>query len=454
MMPAELRLHGLAAELGLRVDVPDRSLGDFIIDSRKVTPGSLFIALVGAREDGHRYVEAAAAAGAAAALVRQRQASALPQLVVDDPLRALQQFAARWRQAYAAPVIGVTGSNGKTTTKHLLRQICAARGEVLATEGNLNNHIGVPLTLVRLRPSQATAVIEMGANHAGEIAQLSAWAQPDIAIVTQAGDAHLEGFGSRDGVAHAKGEIYAALRPGGTAVINADDAYAGLWHRLAGGAEILRFGLSPEAEVTARDIQIDASRSRFLLQTPAGQAPVRLPLPGQHNILNALAAAAAGHALGLPVATLAERLGDTAPVAGRLRLLTAVSGACVADDSYNANPDSMRAGIDWLARQPGQRWAVLGHMAELGPDSPERHRALGRYAAERRLDRCIAVGPQAAGIAEGFGAGAVAVADTAAALSLLGHPGPDVTLLVKGSRSARMEAVVEALTTRQPEETH
>jgi UDP-N-acetylmuramoyl-tripeptide--D-alanyl-D-alanine ligase len=245
MMPAELRLHGLAAELGLRVDVPDRSLGDFIIDSRKVTPGSLFIALVGAREDGHRYVEAAAAAGAAAALVRQRQASALPQLVVDDPLRALQQFAARWRQAYAAPVIGVTGSNGKTTTKHLLRQICAARGEVLATEGNLNNHIGVPLTLVRLRPSQATAVIEMGANHAGEIAQLSAWAQPDIAIVTQAGDAHLEGFGSRDGVAHAKGEIYAALRPGGTAVINADDAYAGLWHRLAGGAEILRFGLSP-----------------------------------------------------------------------------------------------------------------------------------------------------------------------------------------------------------------
>lgn len=453
-MPDALRLHWLAAELGLAVDAADCALAEVVIDSRKAVRGSLFVALQGARVDGHHYVAAAAQAGAAAALVQRRQPVDLPQLVVADPLAALQQLAAAWRQTYRAPVIGVTGSNGKTTTKHLLRQICAARGEVLATDGNLNNHIGVPLTLSRLRPIHATAVIEMGANHAGEIAQLSGWAQPDIAIVTQAGDAHLEGFGSREGVAHAKGEIYSALRPGGTAIINADDAYAGLWQRLAGGAEILRFGLSPEAEVTAREIQIDASRTRFLLCTPAGQAPVRLPLPGQHNILNALAAAAAGHALGLPVGTIAARLDDTVPVAGRLRLLTAPSGACVADDSYNANPDSMRAGIDWLARQPGQRWAVLGHMAELGAESERRHHALGRYAAERRLDRCIAVGAPAAAIAEGFGAGGVAVADTAAAIALLGRPGPEVTVLVKGSRSARMEAVVEALTARPSEETH
>lgn len=454
MTPSQPSLHWMSGVLGLVPEAADRALEGVVIDSRKVTPGCLFVALEGQHEDGHRYVAAAAAAGAGAALVRQRQPVSLPQLVVPHPLEALQQLASAWRRGYAAPVVGVTGSNGKTTTKHLLRQIGAARGPVLATEGNLNNHIGVPLTLLRLRAEHATAVIEMGANHAGEIAQLSSWAQPDIAIVTQAGDAHLEGFGSRDGVAHAKGEIYAALRPGGTAIINVDDPYAGLWNRLAGGAELLRFGCSPEADVTALDIQADATRTRFVLKTPAGQAPVRLPLPGLHNVMNALAAAAAGHALGLPVGTLATRLGEVVPVAGRLRLLTAQSGACVADDSYNANPDSMRAGIDWLARQPGQRWAVLGHMAELGAASTDLHRALGRYAAERGLDRCVAVGPQAVGIAEGFGHRAVAVEDTAAAIRLLGQPGPEVTLLVKGSRSARMEAVVEALTTRLSEEMH
>lgn len=454
MTPSQPSLHWMSDILGLVPDAADRVLEGVVIDSRKVTLGCLFVALGGQHEDGHRYVAAAAAAGAGAALVRERQPVSLPQLVVPRPLEALQQLASAWRRGYAAPVVGVTGSNGKTTTKHLLRQICAARGPVLATEGNLNNHIGVPLTLLRLRADHATAVIEMGANHAGEIAQLSSWAQPDIAIVTQAGDAHLEGFGSRDGVAHAKGEIYAALRPGGTAIINVDDAYAGLWNRLAGGADLLRFGCSPDADVTALDIQADATRTRFVLKTPAGQALVRLPLPGLHNVLNALAAAAAGHALGLPVGTLAARLGEVVPVAGRLRLLTGQGGACVADDSYNANPDSMRAGIDWLARQPGERWAVLGHMAELGAASTDLHRALGRYAAERGLDRCVAVGPKAVGIAEGFGHRAVAVEDTAAAIRLLGQPGPDVTVLVKGSRSARMEAVVEALTTRLSEEMH
>lgn len=438
-------LSRLSQAVGAPPPTRDARFNRLVIDSRQVASGDLFVALTGGQQDGHRYVEAAAAAGAVGALVQRPIAIDLPQVVVSDTLVALQQWGAACRGAYAGPVIGVTGSNGKTTTKQLLAAVCAIRGEVLATEGNLNNHIGVPLTLARLRDAQQTAIIEMGANHAGEIAQLCGWARPQIGVVTQAGDAHLEGFGSREGIAHAKGEMFASLGPAGLAIINADDRFAPLWRELAGPASQIQFGLCCRADVQAVEVELDATRTTFTLVTPEGSARVRLPLPGQHNVMNALAAAAAGCALGLAVDEIAAGLARVELAQGRLKLFTSAAGACIADDSYNANPTSMRAGVDWLSRQPGQRWAVLGHMAELGRDSAALHREIGAYVAEHGIERCIAVGAAARGIAEGFGARAEWLPDAAAAVAAVGTPGADVTVLVKGSRSARMEQVVAAL---------
>jgi UDP-N-acetylmuramoyl-tripeptide--D-alanyl-D-alanine ligase len=436
----------LAQAVGAPLPTRETRFTRIVIDSRQVQPGDLFVALTGGQQDGHRFIQAAAAAGAAGALVQQPQALDLPQVVVPDTVAALQRWGAACREAFTHPVIGVTGSNGKTTTKQLLAAVCGLRGAVLATEGNLNNHLGVPLTLTRLRDQHETAIIEMGANHIGEIAQLSAWARPQIGVVTQAGDAHLEGFGSREGIARGKGELFASLGPRGVAIINADDVFAPLWRELAGPASQIQFGYSCRADVQAVEVELDATRTSFMLVTPEGSARVRLPMPGAHNVMNALAAAASACALGMAVDDIARGLAGVELAAGRLKVLTGVGGVCVADDSYNANPTSMRAGLDWLSRQPGRRWAVLGHMAELGADSVALHRAIGAYAAEHGIERCIAVGAAARGVAEGFGRDAEWLPDTAAAIQALGVPGPDVTVLVKGSRSARMEQVVAALT--------
>lgn len=436
----------LAQAVGAPPPTREARFQQLVIDSRKVQQGDLFVALTGGQQDGHGYVAAAAAAGAAAALVERAQPIDLPQVVVPDTLRALQDWGGACREAFGNPVIGVTGSNGKTTTKQLLAAVCRARGPVLATEGNLNNHIGVPLMLSRLRDHHETAIIEMGANHIGEIAQLSGWARPQIGVVTQAGDAHLEGFGSREGIAQGKGELFASLGPRGVAIINADDVFAPLWRELAGPASQIQFGLSCRADVQAVEIELDATRTSFTLVAPEGSARVRLPMPGAHNVMNALAAAACACALGMAVDEIARGLGDAELAAGRLKLMTGAGGACIADDSYNANPTSMRAGLDWLSRQPGRRWAVLGHMAELGSDSAALHRQIGTYAAEHGIERCIAVGAAARGIAEGFGVSAEWLPDAAAAIAALGSPTADVTVLVKGSRSARMEQVVAALT--------
>lgn len=429
----------------------DASFGRVTTDSRELRRGDLFVALRGERFDGHAFLPAVAAAGAAGAVVSRLMDGSFPQIVVADPLAAMQVFARNWRGDFHIPLVGVTGSVGKTTTRQLVAAVLAELGPVCATQGNLNNHIGVPLTLCRLRAEHRAAVIEMGASHAGEIALLAGIARPTIGIVTLAGDAHLEGFGSRDGVAHAKGEMFAALGADGTAVINADDFYAPLWRGLAGRARIIEFGLDRSAAVGAGDVRLDDAGSRFVLRIELDgerdEAPVRLALPGRHNVRNALAAAAAGLAAGVSLEAVARRLADARPVAGRGVWMTAPGGARILDDSYNANPTSVRAGLEVLARRPGTRIALLGDMGELGPEGPALHEAVGRQARALGIDVLCTVGPLSRSTARGFGAGARHFDDmpeAIAALRLLLAPG--VSLLVKASHSAHLERVVAALT--------
>ncbi|HEX4895274.1 MAG TPA: UDP-N-acetylmuramoyl-tripeptide--D-alanyl-D-alanine ligase [Solimonas sp.] len=423
-------------------------------DTRQLQPGDLFVALRGERHDGHAYVAQARAAGAVAALVSEWVDVELPQLRVSDTLSGLQALAAGWRARHQLPVVAVTGSNGKTTTKQMLAAVFAVRGEVLATRGNLNNHIGVPLTLLGLGEQHRTAVIEMGANHAGEIAALTAIARPDVGVITQAGDAHLEGFGSREGVARAKGELFAGLR-NGIAVINADDVYAPLWLQLAGQNSVIRFGCGVHADVRAEQIETQALGTRFRLETPSGAATVRLPLPGRHNVMNALAAAGCGIALGLDVQDIAAGLERVEGAQGRLSWKTTREGARLLDDSYNANPSSLRAGLELLAGLPAPRWAVLGGMAELGPDAARLHREAGETAKRLGIDRLYGLGPMAAEAVRGFGAGGESFEDAAALVAALqSQLDATVTLLVKGSRSARMERVVAGLTGGTTGEAH
>ena len=428
----------------------DAPFSRVVTDSRSLQPGDLFVALQGEKFDGHAFVAAAQAAGAAGAIVSRRIDTALPQILVADTLLALQDYAAAWRRRFDLPVVAVTGSNGKTTTKQLLAAVFAARGPVLATQGNLNNHIGVPLTLLSLRAEHRTAVIEMGANHLGEIALLTRLAQPDVGVITQAGDAHLEGFGSREGVARGKGELFAGL-DGGVAVINADDVYAPLWQQLAAHAGVIRFGFAEGATVRAQRLQPFPEESptgtQFLLCAPEGSITVRLPLPGRHNVANALAAAGCGVALGMDLKDIAEGLAAVQAPSGRLSWKITVQGARLLDDSYNANPTSLRAGLELLAGMQGERWAILGGMAELGADAEQLHAEAGRLAKKLGIERLLTLGPLARAAAEGFGDGAEAYDDIEAlAVAASRQLHGEAVVLVKGSRSSRMERVVAALT--------
>ncbi len=441
-----------AAVLGGRLQGADRTFQAVCHDSRALRAGDLFVALRGPRFDGHDFLAQAQDLGAAGALVETARPLALPQVVVADSRAALGRLAAHWRERFRIPLVAVTGSNGKTTVKEMIAAILGRLGPVLVTAGNRNNEIGVPLTLLGLRAGHQRAVVEMGMNHAGEIAYLSALARPTVALVTNAAEAHLEGLGSVAAVARAKGEIFGGLREGGVAVINADDPHAGLWRELAAPHEVVTFGLERPADYSA-DYQPLAEGSRLRLHTPLGEVDMTIPLMGRHNAANAAAAAACAAQAGAGLEDIRAGLERLRAVAGRLEVKRARRGAWVLDDSYNANPASVAAGLEVLRERAGERVLVLGDMLELGEAAAEIHRRVGALARRIGIQRLLAVGALARHAAEAFGPGGEHFPDHQALADRLdGLLGPRVTVLVKGSRGSHMEAVVAAVCSRGSEE--
>lgn len=444
------RLNEIARCAGGQLIGKDRDFSSVSTDTRTLQPGALFVALTGPTFDGHDFVATAAQNGAAAALVSRQLPVDVPQLVVPNPLAALSEFAREWRRQFRIPVVGVTGSNGKTTTKELIGSILMQLGPTLITRGNLNNHIGVPLTLLQLKPEHRYAVIEMGANHIGEIAHLASIAEPTIGIVTNAGAAHLEGFGSLQGVATGKGEMFQSLPIEGVTVINADDQFAPVWRDLSSADRILTFGFEQPADFMAHRVREVSGAAGFRIEfdmaTPDGTIAGTLPLAGLHNLRNALGAAACACAAGASIEQIASGLAAMKAVSGRLELKPAINGAHLVDDSYNANPSSLKAGLDALKSFSGARWLVLGEMKELGDASNELHAEVGRYAKQSGVQRLLAIGEGARYSVEAFGSGGQWFADIDALIrdaksSLTGG----VAVLIKGSRANRLERVAAAL---------
>ena len=424
----------------------DRQFAGVSTDTRTLRDGELFFALHGPNFDGHDYVATARANGAAAAVVARLVDDGIAQISVDDTRHALGRFGAAWRRQLSTTVIGVTGSNGKTTLKELIRTCLSRQAPTLATDGNLNNDIGMPLMLARMEQRHRYAVLEMGANHAGEIAYLASLANPDVVVITNAAAAHLEGFGSIEGVARAKGEILQNAERPKIAVLNADDTWFEYWSSLVEDTRMLSFGLSANADVRATDIDAGVEHSTFSLHLPDARLPVTLPLSGVHNVRNACAAAAVAHALDIDAGSIKAALESATPVGGRLEALSARNGATLFDDSYNANPLSVMVAAEFLARLDGDNWLVLGDMKELGEDAEDLHREVGEAARACGIDRLFALGDLSRHAVAGFGEHGrwypdvdALVEDLSAALC------SSVNVLVKGSRSMRMERVVAAL---------
>ena len=440
-----MNLSEAARLLGGRMSGAEARFGGVSTDTRTLRPADLFVALRGERYDGHGFLKSAAEAKAAAAVVDRDYAGEfpLPVAIVEDTRRALGDLARHWRSRFSPALIAVTGSNGKTTVKEMLASILRAHaGEaaVLATSGNLNNDIGLPLTLLRMRQAHRWCAIELGMNHKGEIAYLAAIARPTVALVNNAQREHLEFMRSVEEVAAENASVYEALPQHGVAVINADDPHAGLFRRRAGKRPAVEFGLGAGA-VTGRH-RLERLSSEIRLSTPAGEADATLAIPGLHNVRNALAAAACAIALEIPVKTISEGLTAFRPYTGRLQVKRAAGGATVIDDSYNANPDSVRAAIDVLASCPAPTALVLGDMGEVGEHGAEFHREVGEYARAKGVSQLLALGEATRHAVEAFGEGARHFASIDELVSSL----EGQTILVKGSRFMKMERVVAALT--------
>lgn len=448
---AKLQPHIAGAVLGA-----DAQFDGVCIDSRKVQPGNLFVALRGEHFDAHDFLPEVLAKGAAALVVEALPAGVqAPALIVPDGRAALGQIGRYWRSAFTLPVIGVTGSNGKTTVKEMIAAILAAAfgpGNYLATRGNLNNEIGVPLTLFGLQPAQRAAVIELGMNHPGEIGVLAAIAQPTVGLVNNAQREHQEFMASVAAVAEENGAVIHALPADGVAVFPADDPFSALWRGYAQqqpGRRSLTFGLNDAADVRctyrANDFGSDLS-----ITAGGRQFPVRLAAAGVHNVRNALAATACALAIGIDPAAIQRGLESFAPVNGRLQRKRAHNGACIIDDTYNANPDSVRAAIDVLAQAAAPRILVLGDMGEVGSAGQQFHQEIGAYARDSGIDHFLAIGELTPAAVAAFGAGGRHCADLAAlnqALAALLTPA--ATALVKGSRFMRMERLVQGLSGEQ-----
>ncbi len=443
------QLADIAEQIGGQLVGPDRTILGVTTDSRNTSSGQLFVALRGENFDAHDFLEQALANGAAALLVAD--AGRLPEgasaVVVEHTRLALGRLAAVWRRRFAIPVLAVTGSNGKTTTKEMIAAILRARfgDAVLATRGNLNNDIGLPLTLLGLNEHHRAAVIEMGMNHPGEIAYLAGIGAPTAALVTNAQRAHLEGMGDLPEVAREKGSIFAGLSPDGVAVVNADDPYAGLWREMAGDRSVLSYAVDHRADVHGSVIQ-HGLETRIILSAPQGGAEVVLAIPGRHNARNAVAAAAICLAAGLPMTAVVQGLSSFAGVKGRLQRRPGQKGAVVLDDTYNANPDSVRAGIDVLASTIGRKILVLGDMGEIGEASAQYHDEVGGYAKSQGIDRLLTLGDAARTAVRNFGEGGRHFCNAEKLVTaLLPELAPDTTVLVKGSRFMKMERVADAI---------
>jgi UDP-N-acetylmuramoyl-tripeptide--D-alanyl-D-alanine ligase len=442
-------LAEFAQACGGKLEGADREYTVVSTDTRTIQAGELFVALQGPRFNANDFVTAAHKANAAAAVVDTKQNVPITQIIVPDTLAALTVASKKWRDQFQIPVVGVAGSNGKTTVKEMISSILSQAGNTLATRGNLNNHIGVPLTLFRFAPENRFAVVEIGTNHAGEVADLVKIATPAIGIITNAGAEHLEGFGSIEGVARAEGEMVEGLAPTGTAIINADDEFADLWRGLT-RAKIVTFGVDKKADFSAQSVRNEIGPNgfltRFRLVSPLGQADIDLQLAGKHNIVNALGAAAAAAAAGATLDNIVAGLAAVRAVKGRLQFKVARNGAWIIDDSYNANPSSVKAGIDVLAGLEGRKWLVIGDMAELGDFAESSHAEIGTYARERGIERMFATGSLTGLSVEKFGNGGQWFTDTQALAQALDEAGaPDVRMLIKGSRVNRLERVIEAL---------
>ena len=414
-------------------------------DSRQIVPGMLFAALPGQTHDGHDHVSQAEERGAVAALVCRDVETRLPILKVADVLTALGTLAAYWRVECPARVVGITGSNGKTTVKEMIASILRQVGTVLATKGNFNNELGLPLTLFQLSKSHDYAVIEMGASNPGDIAYLASIARPDVGLITNIGRAHLQGFINIEGVARAKGELYAALPQNGTAIINSAEPWVDLWKEINLAEDIYYFNGEGENHIRAHRIAEET-----VVYTPVGEFSLRLPLPGEHNLTNALAATAIGLALDVSLTDIKAGLEAVKPVPGRLSLVLAKSGWTVIDDTYNANPASLYAALQVLANQSGEPWLVLGDMKELGVDSRKMHAELGDAARSLGVKRLFALGEASTATVDAFGDMAIHFDSREGLIKALrSQLRPGVACLVKGSRSMGMEHVVNAISNEQ-----
>lgn len=445
-MGLKLTLNQLANIVGCDAGFADITATGCVIDTRKVQPGDLFVALKGERVDGHDFIAQARQAGAIAALVSEIQDDELPQLKVADVRKAFAQIAYAWQQQSQARVVAITGSNGKTSVKEMVSAILKQVGTVTSTQGNLNNELGVPLTLSRLSKDDAFAVIEMGTNHHGEIAQLVKIAVPDVAVINNIGAAHLEGFGSVEGVAKEKGQIYAGLATEGTAVVNADMPYQRLWQPLIGDRKIVSFSLESDADIKADYIQLDPASSHFLVNIDAVSHHFNLPLPGMHNVNNALAAIAVAVALDVPVDAMVKGLSSMQPVPHRLQVRHGVADSRIIDDTYNANPGSYLQALNTLAAFNGEHWLVLGDFGELGADNDMIHQQMGQQAREAGVSRLLTVGNSSKMAAQSFGEGAVHYEDIGVLQQQLQQElSKNVTCLIKGSRFMQLDKLADQL---------
>jgi UDP-N-acetylmuramoyl-tripeptide--D-alanyl-D-alanine ligase len=454
-----MTLMQTAALLGLE---PINLTGNFSglsINTQTLSEGNLFIALPGARVDGHDFIDEAKRKGAAAALVTHPVVSSLPQLVVKDAVIAMGKLGEAWRNRFSIPFIAITGSNGKTTLKNMLASILKSacdndESQVLATQGTLNNHLGLPLTLSRLNTQHRYAVIEMGMNHFGEIDYLTKLTRPNIVVITNAAAAHLEGVNDLAGVARAKAEIFAGLQSEGTGILNRDDPFFDYWYKQINHHNVLSFGFDLKADVTATLLDVTQTQP-LIIHTPQGDIDIHLPLLGKHNVQNALAATAAAIAIHIPLRAIKSGLENILPATGRMQVHTLSNSSKIIDDTYNANPFSLQAATNTLAAQPGKKILVLGDMKELGTDTKTIHHEAGEKIRAAGIDYLFTYGDLSANTSQGFGKGAQHFTDQEKLVVALKPLLQDhTTILIKGSRSMHMENVVKALLHTIPEHDH